>query len=102
MRSFSRPDDDDQMSILGWNPNSGEVLGATIVEQTLETAPRVREVLVSQATPEEAAKYIAWVLGIARAGCGAVRSGLFGIIGEPMTAAEDQFMKNLAAALGAA
>jgi hypothetical protein len=63
-------------------------------------ATRVREVLAGQATPEEAADYTEWVLGIARAGCGAVRSGLFGFVGESMTAAEDQYVKDLAAALG--
>jgi hypothetical protein len=100
MKGFSRPADD-ETSIIGWKPGSGRPLGNAIVEQTLEMASRVREVLTSQATPEEAAEYTAWVLGIARAGCGAVRSGLFGLVGSEMTAAEDQYMKDLAAALGA-
>jgi hypothetical protein len=102
MRDFSHPADDDEMSIMGWKPGSGEPLGTAIVAQTLETAPRVREVLASQATPEEAAEYTEWVLGIARAGCGAVRSGLFGLAGTQMTAAEEQYVKDLATALGAA
>src|ERR671916_358765 len=101
MQGFSQPADDDEMSIMGWKPDSGEPLDNAIVAQTLETAPRVREVLASQATPEEAAEYIEWVLGIARAGCGAVRSGLFGLVGAQMTAAEDQYVKDLTAALGA-
>ena len=100
MRDFSQRDD--EISIMGWKPDSGEPLGNAIVAQTLETAPRVREVLASQATPEEAAEYTEWVLGIARAGCGAVRSGLFGLAGTQMTAAEEQYVKDLAAALGAA
>jgi hypothetical protein len=100
MRSFSQRDD--EMSIMGWKPNSGDPLGNAIVAQTLETAPRVREVLASQATPEEAAEYTAWVLGIARAGCGAVRSGLFGLVGAQMTAAEEQYVKGLATALSTA
>jgi hypothetical protein len=99
MRGFSERDD--EMSIMGWKPDSGEPLGNAIVAQTLETAPRVREVLSSQATPEEAAEYTAWVLAIARAGCGAVRSGLFGLVGAQMTAAEEQYVKDLATALGA-
>jgi hypothetical protein len=66
---------------------------------TLEVATRVREVLTSQATPEEADEYTEWVLGIARAGCGAVRGGLLGLVGAQMTAAEDQFVKELTAAL---
>ena len=100
MRGFSQPADD-EMSIMGWKPESGEPLGNAIVAQTLETAPRVREVLASQATPEAAAEYTAWVLAIARAGCGAVRSGLFGLAGAQMTVAEEQYVKDLATALGA-
>jgi hypothetical protein len=64
-------------------------------------AARVREVLASQATPEEAEEYSEWVLGIARAGGGAVRSGLFGLVGAEMTDAEEQYVKDLAAALRA-
>jgi hypothetical protein len=101
MRDFSHPADDDEMSIMGWTPDSGEPLGNAIVAQTLETAPRVREVLASQATPEEAAEYTKWVLGIARAGCRAMRSGLFGLAGAEMTIAEEQYVRDLAAALGA-
>jgi hypothetical protein len=99
MRSFSQRDD--EMSIMGWKPDSGEPLGNAIVAQTLETAPLVREVLASQATPAEAAEYSEWVLGIARAGCGAMRSGLFGLVGSQMTVAEEQYVKDLATALGA-
>jgi hypothetical protein len=99
LRGFSQPGD--EPSIMGWKPESGEPLGNAIVRQTLETAARVREVLASQATPEEAAEYTAWVLGIARAGCKAVRSGLFGLVGDEMTAAEEQYVEDLAAALRA-
>ena len=87
MRGFSQRADD-ETSILGWQPGSGEPLGNAIVAQALETASRVREVLASQATPEEAAEYTQWVLGIARAGGGAVQGGLFGLFGAPMTVAE--------------
>ena len=100
MRGFSQRDDD-EISIMGWQSDSGEPLGNAIVAQALETASRVREVLASQATPEEAAEYTQWVLGIARAGCGAVRSGLFGLVGAPMTVAEKQYVEHLATALGA-
>jgi hypothetical protein len=86
---------------MGWKPDSGKPLGNAIVAQTLETAPRVRTVLASQATPEEAAEYTEWVLAIARAGGGAMRSGLFGLLGAPMTVAEEQYVKDLATALGA-
>jgi hypothetical protein len=101
MRGFSQRADD-ETSIMGWQPGSGEPLGNAIVAQTLETAPRVRAVLASQATPEEAAEYTEWVLDIARAGGGAMRSGLFGLVGAPMTVAEEQYVKDLATALGAA
>jgi hypothetical protein len=100
MRGFSQRAND-ETSIMGWQPGSGEPLGNAIVAQALETASRVREVLAGQATPEEAAEYTQWVLGIARAGCGAVRSGLFGLVGAPMTVAEKQYVKDLTAALGA-
>jgi hypothetical protein len=102
MRSVSRPDDDDELPMTGWKPDSCEKLGGAIVEQTLETARRVREVLADQSTPEEAAEYTAWVLGIARASCRAVRTGLFGLSGEPMSAAENQYLTDLSAALGVA
>jgi hypothetical protein len=100
MRGFSQRDD--EISIMGWKPGSGEPLGNAIVAQTLETAPRVREVLARQATPEEASEYTEWILDIARAGCGAMRSELFGLVGAQMTVAEEQYVKDLATALGAA
>jgi hypothetical protein len=100
MRGFSQHADD-EISIMGWKPDSGEPLGNAIVAQALETARRVRDVLASQATPEEAAEYTQWVLRIAQAGCEAVRSGLFGLVGAQMTVAEEQYVKDLATALGA-
>lgn len=102
MRSVARPQDDDELPMKGWKPNSSEKLGGAIVEQTLATARRVREILADQSTPEEAAEYTEWVLGIARASCRAVRTGLFGLSGESMTAAEDQYITDLSAALGVA
>ena len=100
-RAITQPEDDDEMPMTGWKPNSGAELGEAMVAKTLQTAPRVREIVASQATPEEGAEYTAWVLGIARAGCQAARGGLFGLSGNPMTAAEDQYIKDLTAALGA-
>jgi hypothetical protein len=100
VRSVSRPADDDELPMTGWKPNSGEQLGNAIVAQTLDMATRAREVLADQSTPLEAAEYTEWVLGIARASCQAVRTGLFGLTGESMTVAEDQYIKDLAAALG--
>ena len=100
MRGFSQRADD-EISIMGWKPDRGEPLGNAIVAQTLQTAPRVREVLASQATPKEATEYTEWVLDIARAGCRAMRSGLFGLAGAEMTVAQGQYVKDLATALGA-
>ena len=100
MRDISQRSDDEP-SIMGWKPDSGEPLGNAIVAQALSTASRVRDVLASQATPEEAAEYTQWVLRIARAGCEAVRSGLFGLVGAQMTVAEEQYVRDLATALGA-
>ncbi len=101
-RIITRPDDDDEMPMTGWTPDSGEDLGQAIVAKTLQTAPLVRELLASKATPEDGAGYTAWVLGIARAGCQAARGGLFGLSGKATTEAEDQYLTNLAAALGTA
>ncbi len=100
MRGYTQRGDD-EISVMWWKPDSGKQLGNAIVAQTLETAPRVRTVLASQATPEETAEYTDWVLAIARAGGGAMRSGLFGLLGAPMTVAEEQYVKDLATALGA-
>jgi len=94
-------EDGAEPTIVDWRANSGEALGNAMVEQALETAPEVREVLASHATAEEAAAYTAWVLGIARAGCEAVKTGFFGMSGEKLTASEAQFIRDLAAALGA-
>jgi hypothetical protein len=102
VRSVSRPKVDDELPLTGWKPTSRETLGGAIVEQALETARRVREVLADQSTPEEAAEYTAWVLGIARASCRAVRTGLFGLSGQTLTTAEDKYLTDLSAALGVA
>jgi hypothetical protein len=101
MRGFSSPADTDEMSFMGLRLDRSEPLDIGVVAHTLETARRVREVLARQATPEEAAEYTAWVLGIARAGCEAVRSEFFGLIGDEMTPAEEQYVGDLAAALRA-
>ncbi|MGH2618878.1 MAG: hypothetical protein ACRDJC_26925 [Thermomicrobiales bacterium] len=100
-RAIAQNDNGAEMTRSDWNPNSGEKLGEVIIEQTLEAAPKVREILASSASPEEAADYAAWVLGIARAGCEAVRTGLFGLSGEKLTAREAAFVQELSAALGA-
>ena len=50
MRSVSHLEDDDELPMTGWKPDSGEKPGGAIVDQTLETARRVREVLADQST----------------------------------------------------
>ena len=40
MRGFSQPADDEEMSIMGWKPESSNSLGNAIVAQTLGMAPR--------------------------------------------------------------
>ena len=100
MRSVSRPEDDDELPMTGWKPDNSEKLSGTIVKNSLETARRAREVLARRSTAEEAAEYMEWVLGIARASSQAARTGLFGLSGEPMTAAEEQYLTDLSAALG--
>ena len=72
------------------------------VRQSLETAREVNATLSALATPEEAAQYRAWIVAIARAGSAAARSGLFGLSGEAVTAAEERYVSDLAAALGVA
>jgi hypothetical protein len=63
-------------------------------------ARRVDDVLRSRATPEETAQYRDWIIGIARAAVEGARGGLFGLSGEEMTAAEEKYVKDLAAAIG--
>jgi hypothetical protein len=99
-RDIERSGKGADMTASDWDPQSGEELAQGIVEQTLLTAPKVRQALAAEATPEEAAEYTAWVLGIARAGVDAARTGLFGLSGELETEREVRFLEDLAIALG--
>lgn len=95
-------DGDDALGTdVAWDPGS-ENLGAAMLAQALATAPRVRQILASQGTPEETAQYAGWILAIVRAGANAAGRGLFGLGGERLTTAEARFVQELAAALGAA
>lgn len=87
------------VSRSGWKPGA-EPLSHAVVEQALATAAGVRHVLVERTSAEEAAAYTAWVLGIARAGIEAARTGFFGLGGERVTEREAAFVRDLAAALG--
>lgn len=86
---------------VAWRPDSGELLGAAMVEQAVATAARARVILDVQATPSEASEYITWVLAIARAGCAAAGRGLFGLRGDRLSPSEARFVADLSAALGA-
>jgi hypothetical protein len=88
------------VSRLGWKPGA-EPLGDAVVEQALATAAEARQVLAERVPAEEAAEYVAWVLGIARAATEAARTGLFGVGGEQVSDREAAFVRDLAAALGA-
>ena len=99
-QAVAQDDEGAEVFRSGWKPG-GEPLGAAVIEQALNTAGRVRPILSERATAEEAAAYAAWVLGIARAGIEAARTGLFGLGGERVTEREAAFVRDLAAALGA-
>jgi hypothetical protein len=77
-----------------------ETIGAEAVRQSLAVAREVNAALSAQATPEDAAGYRAWIVAIARAGSEAARGGLFGLHGERVTPAEEQYVSDLASALG--
>lgn len=85
---------------VDWRPDSGEVLGAALVDQVHDTARRARAILDEQSADIEATEYAEWVLGIARAACEAAGDGLFGLGGNRLAPAERQFIADLAAALG--
>jgi len=88
------------VSRFGWHPGAMP-LGHAVVEQALTTASDARRVLAERVPAEEAAEYVAWVLGIARAATEAARSGLLGVVGEQVSDREAAFVRDLAAALGA-
>jgi hypothetical protein len=87
------------VSRSGWKPGA-EPLGHAVVDRALATAAGVHHVLAERASAEEAAEYTGWVLGIARAGIEAARTGFFGLGGERVTEREAAFVRDLAAALG--
>jgi hypothetical protein len=98
IQAITRRDDTPSPMPGTWDPQSGAELGRAIVEETIPTAERVRAILTAQA-PQDAAAYTDWVLGIARAGVAAGRSGLLGLTGEQVTARESAFLRELERAL---
>jgi hypothetical protein len=75
--------------------------GAHIIERALSDAGRVHDILAARATPAEAEHYASWVIGIARAGVEAAKTGRFGVSGARVTEREAEFEQELARALGA-
>jgi hypothetical protein len=67
----------------------------------LDTMKRVSTVLAAKATPDEAAGFKSWLLGIAdKVAQASNEGGFFGIGGERVSQAEKQAIADLAAALG--
>ena len=75
--------------------------GAHIIEQALRDAGRAHEILAKRATPAEGEHYSSWVIGIARAGVEAAKTGRFGTSGARITEREAEFVRELARELGA-
>jgi hypothetical protein len=78
-----------------------EALHMAVVEKALQTAPEVGRILDQRATPEEAAGYREWVMGIAQAGVEAAKTGFLGLSGARVTQRESLFLNELSTALGA-
>jgi hypothetical protein len=75
--------------------------GAHIIEQALRDAGRAHDILSKCATPVEIEHYTSWVVGIARAGVEAAKTGRFGTEGARITEREAEFVRELARELGA-
>jgi hypothetical protein len=100
-RSITHHENGAEMTLEDWHASGPEALHQAVVEKTLLTAPEVHRVLTSQATPQEAAEYTAWIMSIARAGVEAAKTGFLGLEGAQITPREAMFIKELAAALNA-
>jgi hypothetical protein len=99
VRHIAESGDTSHLDIGDLRPS--EDLGPHLVEQAQDMARQVDHVLRSRATPEEAAQYRDWIIGIARAAVAGARGGLFGMSGEETTAAEGKYVHDLTAAIGA-
>ena len=75
--------------------------GAHIIEQTLRDAGQAHDILRKRSTPAEIEHYSSWVIGIARAGVEAAKTGRFGTEGARVTGREADFVRELARELGA-
>lgn len=102
MQSITHHENGSEMTLEDWHASGPEALHQAVVEKTLLTAPQVHRVLASQATPREAAEYTAWIMGIARAGVEAAKTGFLGLEGAQVTPRESLFISELATALNKA
>jgi hypothetical protein len=75
--------------------------GAHVIERALTDAGRAHDVLARRATSAELEEYASWVIGIARAGVEAAKTGRFGTEGARVTEREAEYVRELARALGA-
>lgn len=98
-KAITRREDGAELSLEDWQARRPGELPAAIVEQTLQTAAEARQALAERATADETAQYMAWIMGIARAGIEASKTGFLGIGGRSVTPKESQFLDELAAAL---
>lgn len=75
--------------------------GAHVIEQALRDAGRAHDILSKRATPAELEHFSSWVIGIARAGVEAAKTGRFGTEGARVTEREAEFVREMARELGA-
>lgn len=98
--AITHREDDSELPLDRWQANAAGDLPRQVVETVLETAGEVRQILAVQAKPEEAADYRSWIIGIARAGAEAAKTGFLGLSGSQITARESAFLSELQLALG--
>lgn len=99
--SIARNDDGVELSPDIRDATGPEALHMAVVQKALQTAPEVRRILDERATSGEAAGYREWVMGIARAGVEAAKTGFLGMSGARVTQRESLFLNELSTALGA-
>jgi len=99
-RAITHREDGATLTAEEWHAGSPAALQYVVVEKTIATALKLREILAQRSTPEEAAQYAAWIMGIAHAGVEAAKTGFLGLRGAEVTPDEARFLRELAAALG--
>ncbi|MCC7023114.1 MAG: hypothetical protein IT338_09810 [Thermomicrobiales bacterium] len=99
--AIGRHDDGAGLPAADFDATGQEALHMAVVEKALQTAPEVDRILDDRAMPEEAAGYREWIMGIARAGVEAAKTGFLGLSGARVTQRESLFLNQLSTALGA-